>query len=532
MTPQDGVPIRSGAPDAPGLAPGPPSDADHAPVSAPRPTPSAADHTDPPTDDPSAAVGPQPSAGVPVAPEGPVDRPASGGEDGAGAQADGDGATGTHAPPTLVPNAAAASATEAASATVPEAPEATAVPEAMPAAGGHPKASRLPCLDGVRAIAALGVIVVHVGLISGYNVRRGSVLGPYFARAEVGVTVFFLLSGFLVYRPFVAAHLDGRDAPALGTYLLRRALRIVPLYWVALTIVLFVHHRSPVDDVGDLVTYYGFGQIYRRGYETGGIQQAWSLCTLVAFYLAVPVLALAARAIAGARRPVTRLRVELVLAGAMVLIGYAYRWYVANDIPNREAVVDGRLNGLPIHADVFGLGMALAALYAWSERQPADQRFARAAGRVPPIVWWGVAAVAYWYVSVRVGLPLTAGAHDPGEWMAREVLYTIVSVALLMPAVFGPQDRGPVRWVLRWRPVAAVGLLTYGVFLWHEWAIDRWLEWRDVQPLNGWWPGMLAFVVAFTLAVSALTYWLIEKPFARFSARRRATPGRAPVPAA
>jgi peptidoglycan/LPS O-acetylase OafA/YrhL len=425
-----------------------------------------------------------------------------------------------------------------------EAPEAQADERAAGPATPARTGARLPCLDGVRGIAALGVILVHVGLISGYNPRPGATLGPYFARAEVGVTVFFLLSGFLVYRPFVAAHLDGRPAPALGRYLERRVLRIVPLYWAALTIVLFVHHRSPIDNVGDLVTYYGFGQIYRHGYETGGIQQAWSLCTLVAFYLAVPVLALLARTIANARHgrpaqrapgpsPTTRLRVELALAALMIVVGYAYRWYVAKDIPEREAVVDGRLNGLPIHADVFGLGMALAALYAWGERQPADARtFSTIAGRIPATVWWGLAAVAYWYVSMKVGLPLTAGAHDPGEWMAREVLYSAVSVFLLMPAVFGPQDRGPIRWFLRLPPVAGFGLLTYGVFLWHEWAIDRWMDWHDVQPLNAWWPGMLAAVMAITLAVSTLTYWLIEKPFARLSARRRTVPAPAPAPAA
>jgi peptidoglycan/LPS O-acetylase OafA/YrhL len=445
---------------------------------------------------------------------------------------------------TGVAPAEATAASEAAE--PPEAPEAQADGQAAAGAGTPTKTgARLPCLDGVRGIAALGVILVHVGLISGYSPRPGATLGPYFARAEVGVTVFFLLSGFLVYRPFVAAHFDGRPAPALGRYLERRVLRIVPLYWVALTIVLFVHHRSPIDNVGDLVTYYGFGQIYRHGYETGGIQQAWSLCTLVAFYLAVPVLALLARTVAnastGRRRPAnddrpgsssaTRLRVELGLAVLMIVVGYAYRWYVANDIPNREAVVDGRLNGLPIHADVFGLGMALAALYAWGERQPATARtFSTRAGRVPATVWWGLAAVAYWYVSIKVGLPLTAGAHDPGEWMAREVLYTAISVFLLMPAVFGPQHRGPIRWFLRLPPVAGFGLLTYGVFLWHEWAIDRWMDWHDVQPLNAWWPGMLVAVMAITLVVSTLTYWVIEKPFARLSARRRTVP--APAPAA
>jgi peptidoglycan/LPS O-acetylase OafA/YrhL len=415
-------------------------------------------------------------------------------------------------------------------ATAPASPPAA---EAIAGPAAARRAARLPCLDGIRALAALGVIVVHVGLISGYSMRQGSVLGPYFARAEVGVTVFFLLSGFLVYRPFVAAHLDGRDAPAAGQFLKRRIVRIVPLYWVALTVVLFVHHRSPVDNLGDLVTYYGFGQIYRRGYETGGIQQAWSLCTLMSFYLAVPVLALVARSVARRRRsPKARLRVELAVAAVMVVIGYAYRWVVVNDIPHVPAVVDPRLNWLPIHADVFGLGMALAAVYAWSERQPASSQtptFARAAGRVPATLWWAVAAAAYWYVSVRLGLPLSAGAHDPGEWMAREVLYTIVSVALLMPAVFGPQDRGPIRWFLRWRPVAAAGLLTYGVFLWHEWAIDRWIEWRDVQPLNGWWPGMFAAVIALTVAVSTLTYWLVEKPFARLSARQWTSPAPAPA---
>jgi peptidoglycan/LPS O-acetylase OafA/YrhL len=388
-------------------------------------------------------------------------------------------------------------------------------PQGAPAAGERPR-SRLPCLDGVRAIAALGVVAVHVGLISGYSVRGGA-LGPYFARGEVGVTVFFLLSGFLVYRPFVAAHLDGRPAPRLGPYLWRRAVRILPLYWVALTVVLFVDGRTEIENVGDFLTFYGFAQIYRAGYETEGIQQAWSLCTLVSFYLAAPVLAAAIRAVGSrAATAAGRLRVELGAVVVLVAVAYGYQWMVVNDLPHQAAVVDGRLCWLPIHLDIFGLGMALAALYHWGQIQPADRRTAATVlGRVPAAAWWAVAAVSYWYVSVRLGLPLSAGAHDPGEHMAREVLYTLVSVGLMLPAVFGPQHRGAIRWVLRRPPVAAVGILTYGVFLWHEWAIDLWIDWRDLPPLNGWWVSMLAFVLAFTLAISALTYWLVEKPAAR-----------------
>lgn len=450
----------------------------------------------------------------------PAVAPGSAGEAAAAAAPGATAATGRTAAAGGAPVAGVA-ATPTAAALAGEADALAPEPQGAPTTS-EPASSRLPCLDGVRAFAALGVVIVHVGLISGYSVR-GGVLGPYFARGEVGVTVFFLLSGFLVYRPFVAAHLDGRPAPRLGRYLWRRAVRIVPLYWVALTVVLFVDKRTEIENVGDLLTFYGFAQIYRAGYEAEGIQQAWSLCTLVSFYLAAPVLARVVRAAASRTAGAAgRLRVELAAAGVLMAVAYAYRWVVVNDLPREAAVIDGRLTWLPIHLNVFGLGMALAALHHWGQVRPAGRRTAvRALDRVPATAWWAVAAVSYWYVSVRLGLPLSAGAHDPGEYMAREVLYTLVALGVMLPAVFGPQDRGPVRRVLRWRPLAAVGVLTYGVFLWHEWAIDLWIDWRDLPPFSGWWVSMLAFVLAFTLAVSALTYGLVERPAARL-----AWPGR------
>jgi peptidoglycan/LPS O-acetylase OafA/YrhL len=381
---------------------------------------------------------------------------------------------------------------------------------------------RLPGVDGVRGLAALGVVLVHVGLISGYNMRPGSALGPYLARGEAGVSVFFVVSGFLIYRPFVAASLAGRPSPRLVPYLGRRLVRIVPLYWLVLTVVLFVDHRSPVDGVGDLVTYYGFVQIYRPGFETGGVQQAWSLCTIVSFYLVAPVLAAAVRATCDRVRASAAARVaaELGVIATLFVGGYAYRWAVVSDYALDPLSADGRILWLPTSADVFAVGMALAVLHAWGERRPGGlAALVRGLGRVPAGAWWALAGLCYWAVSTRVGLPRSVGAVGHRQWMLREVLYTGVALFLLLPALFGPQDRGLVRRLLRSPPMAALGALSFGIFLWHEWVLDVYREQREIVAFSGWFPGMLVATLVGSTALAAVTWFAVERPAQALAAR-------------
>ncbi len=143
--------------------------------------------------------------------------------------------------------------------------------------------------DGLRAIAALLVVVVHVGAASGFTFR--SSLGQYTARGEIGVSVFFLISGFLLYRPFAAAALAGRPGPNVRSYLVRRALRIVPLYWVALVVTYLFTGWASVHGVSGFLENAFFLQVYSRQWVFHGITQAWSLCIEVTFYLALPVWA-------------------------------------------------------------------------------------------------------------------------------------------------------------------------------------------------------------------------------------------------
>ena len=116
-----------------------------------------------------------------------------------------------------------------------------------PAPGRPP---RFPAFDGLRAIAAVTVVAVHVGFVSGLTPKNPSGVGMYTARLEIGVSVFFLISGFLLYRPFVVAHLAGAPKPRTGAFWLRRLLRIVPAYWLVLFVSTSLFHTGVGDRPG------------------------------------------------------------------------------------------------------------------------------------------------------------------------------------------------------------------------------------------------------------------------------------------
>jgi peptidoglycan/LPS O-acetylase OafA/YrhL len=88
---------------------------------------------------------------------------------------------------------------------------------------------RFSCFDGLRAMAATAVVVHHVGFQTGASYRYRTV-GAYLARMDSGVSVFFLISGFLLYRPYVHANLSGTARPSTGGFYRRRVLRIFPAY--------------------------------------------------------------------------------------------------------------------------------------------------------------------------------------------------------------------------------------------------------------------------------------------------------------
>jgi peptidoglycan/LPS O-acetylase OafA/YrhL len=90
-------------------------------------------------------------------------------------------------------------------------------------------------LDGLRGLAALGVLTLHVWMFTVQGAHgRDELVSLLTGELRLGVVLFFVLSGYLLAGPWVASALDDRPTPRLGRFAVKRAARIVPAYWAAM----------------------------------------------------------------------------------------------------------------------------------------------------------------------------------------------------------------------------------------------------------------------------------------------------------
>jgi peptidoglycan/LPS O-acetylase OafA/YrhL len=394
-----------------------------------------------------------------------------------------------------------------------------------------------PAMDGYRAVAALLVLLTHVALASGLVVRN-TALGPYLARADVGVSIFFLLSGFLLYRPFVVAHLEGRPAGSLGGYARRRALRIIPAYWFALTIVAFVLEAPAFHPPHEVVTHYLLLHPYFLDQVTGGpIQQSWTLATEVGFYVFLPAWAWLVVRGRQRRSPERQLRAEVL--GLVVLwvvpvvvklltVRYLNGRTGPGDLTQAEANDLAGMLGtwLPFRLDEFALGMALAVGSAWivhrGTRLPAWTTRA-----TTTLACWAVAAALFWFTSTQLDLP-SAPIFTPRQALVVRLLYSAIALFLLLPAVFGPQDRGLVPRLFANPVLIWLGLTSYGTYIWHEAWQERYLRWAGDEIFRSPFWQMLVVTIVLTLASAALSWYLVERPALLLKGRRKDAPRHVP----
>ena len=360
-----------------------------------------------------------------------------------------------------------------------------------------------PCFDGLRAIAAVLVVLVHTGFDSGFTLR--SSYGIYTARLEIGVSVFFLISGFLLYRPFAASHIAGGAPPAVGTFWARRLLRILPAYWLAFVVTSYVLHANKIyPGWHSVLIYLGLLQIYFPKHSLSGITQAWSLCTEISFYFFLPLFAMAVNV----RRRSDRhqMRREVMVLVVLYAIGIGLRFWLLHSHSGAAGAME---TTLPAYLDLFALGMFLALASSWLAHRHREPRWLWHPAM--PWVSWGLALAMLWSVS-HIGISRLPLVHSsPGRGVEQEVLYGLFAFFLLLPAVFGPQHRGVIRGALTWKPVVALGIVSYGLYLWHQAWATLFVKWTGLLfrlPLLG----MFAVVFGMGLISAIASYVIVERP--------------------
>ncbi|HEY2601394.1 MAG TPA: acyltransferase [Thermoleophilaceae bacterium] len=386
------------------------------------------------------------------------------------------------------------------------------------------RAGRFPLFDSLRAIAALAVVTTHAAFWTGAVVGGNSALRPYLARLDVGVTIFFLISGFLLYRPFARAHLNDEKQPRTVAYAWRRVLRIVPAYWLALTVSVIWLGSSGVFTPSGIPTFYLFGQIYQTHTLAGGLNQAWTLCVEITFYAFIPVWAFALRTFRGST-PRTRLWLELGGLAFLFAGSFAGKLIVLNAQGQRPVHYTSALEILPMYLDQFAVGMTIAVLSVWWEERDELPRALRPLDRFPSLAWL-FAFVAFWVVSTRIGLSgFISQQFTHTQFIEQHLLYTAVAFGLTLPAVFGDQSRGFIRrYVLGNKVLLWLGLVSYGIYLWHQTVFDQLARWhfdgsKLIHPYIGW----EVAVLAITVTIAAISYYGLERPILRL---KRLVPNR------
>jgi peptidoglycan/LPS O-acetylase OafA/YrhL len=353
---------------------------------------------------------------------------------------------------------------------------------------------RVASLTGIRAVAALLVVGTHAAYTTGkYTHGYWGLVG---ARLEIGVPIFFVLSGFLLFRPWVKSAATGGPPPSLSRYARHRVRRIMPAYVITVLFAYVLYHfREAGPNPGHtwlgLVRNLTLTQIYCNGYLGKylhqGLTQMWSLAVEAAFYVSLPVLAYVLRVLISRRQ----WQPKLVLAAlaAMTLISPAWLVLVHAD----HFFPDGARLWLPTYLCWFLGGMALAVLQRMGVRCYAFMA-------IP------LAIICYFIVSTPIaGAPTTSPA-TVSEAVVKTMFYAVIAVLAVAPLGLG--DRGWYSRLLASRPMVWLGEISYEIFLIHLIT----MEFAMVCVVRAHvYTGSMLYLFVATLVITIPLAWLLHR---------------------
>jgi peptidoglycan/LPS O-acetylase OafA/YrhL len=367
----------------------------------------------------------------------------------------------------------------------------------------RPGKSSFPHLDGIRGLAALAILGYH-GVGGNYRSISGWVQAGTALRSAL--PFFFFLSAFLLYRPYVAARLGDASRPALGSFWWRRVLRIVPAYWVALTLIALTVGLPGVFGPEGW-RYYTFTYVYDHQTVMGGLVPAWTLCVDMTFYLALPLFAWAMDRLWRRFNLRTAANAELAVLGAIWLLSTLYWFRFVSGASVGVSSLAMREWNLVANLNWFALGMALAVLSATGGRRRSVVTQLLSKDHVADAAW--IAALLTFLIISRV--------YFFSSETSRHLLASLFCILIFAPAALTPR-RGRLQQLLALRTVAWLGVASYGIYLYHGPVLN---ELRSLGVRLGThglvtYLSLLAATLPIVIALSSASYFLLERPIMRW----------------
>lgn len=364
--------------------------------------------------------------------------------------------------------------------------------------------------DGLRGAGLLAVFFVHAS--TGAVIAAGAPnlvvgLGPVGAlvpHLDLALYIFFILSAYLIGRPYTRALLAGRRLPRARSYVRHRALRILPVFWVLTTVILLRHAWLPdgyprsmfFSTPLQVAAIYGFLQDYFRSGASALMGPAWSLNPEVGFYIMLPILAAGAAALN--LRPGARLPMLLAAVAVIYLASISLRLSTP-DIPQWRRTA-------PVMLFAFMPGLVLAIVEPWLSPLARDHPRA-------PVVAAALVAGGLVLLALDSLIPNQDPFLEDTIWWRVALMSVIATCMVGGPMLLQWSTGSCWRW-LAWAPLRWLGVRSYSFYLLHQ-AIGFEFAWVYAR---GVWPSIaiyIAVVLPLTAALAHVSYTFIEAPFLR-----------------
>ena len=372
------------------------------------------------------------------------------------------------------------------------------------------KSERIDVLDGLRGLAILLVVIFHVWQISWWDFSKltgGNVNLWWLPKVGfIGVELFFVLSGFCIGYPFAAGKNYGWKE-----FYRRRALKILPSYWLALLVtgIFFTDGPTREQPVFQWLTHFTFTQNWFFTSYYALLGPAWSLGVEVQFYVLFPLVLIPLR------------RWPLLTALALAAVAVFWRRWAWDVSGGDNGMYTMRINQLPGCLDLFGCGLLAAWVTVGAERRLIGRRWLAPVASVVCLA----ALVALFALFRRFELD----AHEPLDtpiWQARWRLPIGLLTGLI--AVGGALSWRGVQIVLANPLLRLLGALSYSLYLWHKPIADALLHYRTPaaktpEPHDdlAWQAAFTGSAIGLSLLVAALLTFLFERPILAWGKRRK-----------